>query len=173
MAYQEFDPFADRPDDAMTAQGVVTLAEFGWEDFFDLGDDAEITLYVRTYRRTQGGRTQYLVTVSDANFVSPYVKVDTFPELMDLLARWAPAIQAASVTSLLTDVRQYGLSSDGAIEAIAAKAAYGGRQGLEKLERHEQEQSQFRRREAARRNAERVAHVPTNEVVDYPGDDPQ
>ncbi|WP_346074239.1 hypothetical protein [Saccharopolyspora thermophila] len=51
--------------------------------------------------------------------------VDSFPELMDLFARWAPAVQAASIAEAISDLSRYGMDGDGLVERVAARAVYG------------------------------------------------
>jgi hypothetical protein len=153
--YQQVNPFADAPANVDVES---YLASQGWEEFLGIGGENS-ELYIQSWRRTlPDAQTEYIVDVWNAAFGSPYIKVTSFVDLMDLLARWAPAIQAAAVVAILDEVQQLGLSPSGMIERIAAKAAFGATEGLPILQRQEAEQRAMRRqaREARRRATEEV-----------------
>lgn len=147
--YEPFDPFADDPE------GTYVVDEYlkskGWEELFHVGDE-DSPLHVESWRRSVGtGPDEYMVTVSDLLTAGPYLKVRSFADVMDLLARWAPAVQAASVVGLIDDISKGWLQDAGAVETIAAKAIYGAEVVSSKLRSEEAE----RRRLAAARLRER------------------
>ncbi|MQA08132.1 MAG: hypothetical protein GEU98_06180 [Pseudonocardiaceae bacterium] len=61
--------------------------------------------------------------------------VNSFPELMDLIARWAPAVQAATITHVMEQVWGLDLQDYGLVETVAARAAYGSNQVLARMQR--------------------------------------
>lgn len=149
--YEIVDPLADAPDNV---DMEPYLRSQGWEDFMGIGDERS-PLYIQSWRRKSAdGTFEYMVDVWNINYGSPYLKVNSFPELMDLLAKWAPAVQAASVAHLIDDVLESGLSDHGTIERIAAKMAFGTSDVLPRMRRQEAEQEAARQRQ---REARRVA----------------
>jgi len=74
---------------------TLELAENGWVEAHRLGDP-EGALCIQTWRGVEGQQVGYLLRVEDHTTMSDYLHVSTLPELMDLLARWAPAVQAAA-----------------------------------------------------------------------------
>ncbi|MEU4772820.1 hypothetical protein [Micromonospora sp. NPDC023644] len=153
MSYEIFDPFEGAPD---TVEVTGWLEGQGWSEFLGVGDEDSV-LRVRSFRRTVDGRDEFIVDVWDVVQGSPWVKVDNFGDLMDLLARWAPAVQAAAMVAAVDDLRSYGLDKDGLAELVAAKVAFGASDALPALQRHEQEQAAHRRQVAAQRKAAREA----------------
>ncbi|MEO3776731.1 hypothetical protein ABGB16_07730 [Micromonospora sp. B11E3] len=153
MSYEIFDPFEGAPDNVDV---IEWLEGQGWSGFLAIGGD-ESPLRVESFRRTVDGRDEFLVDVWDVNQGSPYVKVDNFGDLMDLLARWAPAVQAAALVSAVDSLRSYGLDKDGVAELVGAKVAFGASDALPALQRHEQEQAAYRRQVAEQRKAARDA----------------
>lgn len=126
------------------------LAEAGWRPFWTLGDPAgDLGLEVWSRPREDGG-DEYLLEVSNVNSVSPYLLVGGFPELMDLVARWAPALQAAAVAGLVRELSDNDLSPYGLVELIAGRAAYGVAEGLPIL-RHDEDTARRQAQEARRR----------------------
>lgn len=75
---------------------------------------------------------------------------------MDLLARWAPLVQAASVTQLIAEVSSGGLSTWGTVEQIAGKVAFGMTDGLDAMRREEAQADRARRERAAARRAQQT-----------------
>nr|BFE55665.1 hypothetical protein GCM10020063_001910 [Dactylosporangium thailandense] len=142
MTYEIFDPFENAPE---TVDVREWLEQQGWSEFLGIGGE-ESDLRIRSYRRSVDGRDEFIVEVWDAVQGSPFVKVDNFGVLMDLLARWAPAVQAASLTYLIDNLQSYSLSRDGVIETVAARAAFGANEGLEALRSHERQMAASRRR---------------------------
>lgn len=111
------------------------LQNDGWENFWTIGDqEGELGLLVRRRIRPDGS-AQYMLEFSDVSNLSPFMVVDSFPELMDLLARWAPVVQAAAVAGAIRDLHDAGLSRYGLVELIAARAAYGQDETLTDLRR--------------------------------------
>lgn len=153
MSYEIFDPFEG-------ASGTVDVREWleqrGWSEFLGIGDD-ESALRVQSFRRTVDGRDEFIVDVWDAAQGSPYVKVDNFGDLMDLLARWAPAVQAAALVAAVDDLRSFGLDKGGLAEVVGAKVAFGASDALPALRRQEEQQAAYRRRVAEQRKAARGA----------------
>ncbi|MCA1191663.1 hypothetical protein [Saccharopolyspora sp. 6V] len=139
--WENWDFYSRLPDDADVAK---EMKDQGWNEFFSIGD-GEGDLGIKTWQ----GKHGYLLQVADAAQFSPFLKVDTFPELMELLAKWAPAVQAASVSALIRAANDYGLHDGGVVENLAAKAAYGVGDLKEKLEKEkrQREQAAWRRRQ--------------------------
>lgn len=111
-------------DDFTPEADTLGLAEHNWVEFLRLGDP-EGPLGIRTWRCTTSEQTSYLLRVEERTYISSFLQVDTLPELMDLLARWAPAVQAAAVADALSCINMEGLSDKGFTERLGAKLAYG------------------------------------------------
>ncbi|MEU7609566.1 hypothetical protein [Micromonospora sp. NPDC049204] len=120
--YEPFDPFAEDPEGDFIVDDY--LRSKGWSEFFGIGGDNAV-MSIHSWTRTVDDQQEFLLSVNDLAQGSPFLKVRSFPDLMDLLARWSPVVQAANVVSLLEDVNTHWLSGDGFIERIAAKASYG------------------------------------------------
>ncbi|MEV4119455.1 hypothetical protein [Micromonospora sp. NPDC049645] len=153
MSYEIFNPFEGAPD---TVDVREWLEQQGWSEFLGIGGD-ESALRIQSFRRMVDGRDEFLIDVWDVNQGSPYVKVDNFGDLMDVLARWAPAVQAAALVHAVDSLHSYGLDSDGIAELVGAKVAFGVSDVLPALRRHEQELAAQRRLVAAQRKAARDA----------------
>jgi hypothetical protein len=86
-----------------------------------------------------------------------YIKVGGPGELMDLFARWAPAVQAAAIVHTLDDIRSSRLHADGIVEVISAKVSHGQEETLPTLQEYLREERkrerEFRERRAAARRA--------------------
>lgn len=140
--YTIIDPYADANDDTDLTR---YLADQGWEEFFSIGGD-DTYLQIRSWRNAdQTG--PFLARVEDVSHLSPFIQVATFVDLMDLFARWAPAIQAAAVSDVVNELRGMDLSEVGVIERAAARVVHGVQEVLPQM-RGEAEQ---RRRQAAER----------------------
>ncbi|MDX3657599.1 hypothetical protein PV646_09820 [Streptomyces sp. ID05-26A] len=103
------------------------LKEQGWEPFLKIGDQ-DGSLYITTWRRRHQDEdtpTRYLLEVGNAVGFSPYLMTESFVDLMDLMSRWSPAVQAAAVTDVIDDLTSSGLRNRGLVEKIAARAAIG------------------------------------------------
>jgi hypothetical protein len=146
VAYEIIDPFEGMPEGSDDSEW---LEQQGWTDFVGLGNP-ESAMYVRSFRRKTETGMEYIVDYWDVLYGSEYFKVDGPGELMDLLARWAPAVQAAAIVAVIDDARQFGLSHDGLVEQIAAKAAFGANDTLENRRNLLREQSRDRRRRQER-----------------------
>ncbi|WP_165949814.1 hypothetical protein [Micromonospora sp. KC207] len=78
-------------------------------------------------------------------------KMPTFPDPMDLLARWAPIVQAAHISAFPGDLGgNEDLSSLGVVERVAARAAFGVTDALPKIRKAEREAQRVRRQRDAR-----------------------
>jgi hypothetical protein len=115
------DVLADCPDGETVS---VYLESIGWEEFLAVGNE-DSPMRIVTWRRSNEGNTVYLIEVADVLGGSPFVQVDTFPEVMDLLARWSPVVQSAAVTRFLEELREWEIDTDGIVEKIAARARFG------------------------------------------------
>lgn len=157
-SYETLDPFAEDPD---STDYTETLTKLGWTNILTVGDSERSPLYVNAWQRQHpDGRTEYAVDVWDQNMGSPFVKVGSFPEVMDLLARWAPAVQAAAVSQLIAEVSDGGLSEWGTVEQMAARVAYGISDALPKMRAAEAEADRARRKRAlAQRQAKQAGAV--------------
>lgn len=131
MEYQIVNPLADAPD---MVEVDSYLRSQGWELFLHIGNE-DSCLYVRSWRRQHDDSEQYMVEVSDGANDSPYISVPNFGELMDLLARWAPVVQAATISDLIGGIIGSGLSYFGSVERIAAKAVFGAEDVLPEMRR--------------------------------------
>ena len=121
-------------------------ADFGWSTLFHVGEPGDTTgIGIKTWRGPDG----YLLQVSDFGGASPMLLVDTFPEVMDLLARWAPAVQASKLAMMLHFADSDVIEGDGVVERIAAKWVYGADAAHADMTEREQ-----RRKEQARQERE-------------------
>ncbi len=78
-------------------------------------------------RHREGGHPEYLleVTFSATSVSLPYLVVDSLPDLMDLVARWAPAVQTAAVAEVLRDLQTGMATPAGIVETVAARTMFG------------------------------------------------
>jgi len=155
MTYERFDPFPGKPDDMDDEQW---LTQQGWEPSLGIGDTNSI-MQVQSYRRTVDDHVECIAYASDLLGGTGYIKVGGPGELMDLLARWAPAVQAAAIVHTLDDIRSSRLDADGIVEVISAKVNHGQHETLPMLQGYLREQRKHEReirerRAAARRAAE-------------------
>ncbi|TCB89266.1 hypothetical protein E0H26_28175 [Micromonospora zingiberis] len=158
MGYEIFDPFEGAPD---TVDVGVWLEQQGWSEFLGVGDELSY-LRVQSYRRTVDGRDEFIVDVWDMAQGSPFVKVNNFGELMDLLARWAPAVQATALVSVVDSLRSDNLLTDGVAELLGAKVAFGASDGLPALREQARQQAAYRRQVAEQRKAARETAEPSS-----------
>ncbi|MFE7871651.1 hypothetical protein ACFUYE_15025 [Micromonospora humida] len=147
---EPYDPFAEAEDP--DGDYETTMRTLGWERFLTVGEDPA-PLYITTWRRTMpDGGIEYAFDVWGIDAGSPFFKVATFPELMDLVARWAPAVQAAHVSAFLGDLAEVGgLSTMGVVERVAARAAFGVKDALPEIRSAEREAARLYRQQQARR----------------------
>lgn len=121
------------------------LRSQGWTEFLAVGD-CDGSLGLRSWQRhSETSQPEYLLEVASVAAASPYLLVKNFAELMDLFARWAPAVQAAAISDVVEDLWSNGVVSTGAIEQVAARVAYGAREGLEQLVRDKREHHRWKR----------------------------
>jgi len=137
------------------------LTAQGWQRFLVLGA-ANSTMRINSWRRHPAGQpVEYLVDVDDIHSASSYLRVDTLPELMDLFARWAPAVQAAAITVLIDDLTSLSLNEEyGLVETITARVVHGAEHTLPRLHRREQMYREQATRNGAAREAERESDQP-------------
>jgi hypothetical protein len=147
--WEPFDVFPGE-DDPETEKA---LEEQGWESFLTLGSGERLGCEIEVYLRNTEGGQQYLVEVWGEQYGSPYLKVDSLPALMDLLGRWAPVVQAASVARVLSEIKGLTIERDGLVEAIAARIAWAVTEHTPKLKRERDELDRM----AAERRAQRKA----------------
>jgi len=121
------------------------LREQGWDRFLRLGDDTS-HMWITTWRKkVDGGAWTYLIEVNDPAFCSPYLQSDDFVEIMDAVARWAPAVQAAAVNGLVDELMNTDVSAEGIVEALAARAVHGAEVALPYLLKQQKERQELRR----------------------------
>lgn len=145
-SWEPTDILADCPDGADVAE---FMSSRGWEEFLSLGEEAG-ELSLQSWRRKFEGRWQYLLQVHDASVLSPYVLVDSFPELMDLISRWAPAVQAANIAATASELFGQHIDDHGLVERVAARAAYGARDLPDRLEEEKRRMERERRAQRQR-----------------------
>ncbi|MFE5871693.1 hypothetical protein ACFQ6V_24015 [Streptomyces roseifaciens] len=85
------DPFREAPD------WFTAVKEAGYSEFFASGDDVTNTLAIKVYT----GRTDYLVEVASIAGCE-VVFAATLPDVMDLLAKWIPVVNAVTLGNLLS-----------------------------------------------------------------------
>lgn len=142
---------------------IEDLEKDGWSQFWRIGKPEVSPIYVETWhRRTPNGQgRQYLLQMWDSDDASEFLQVSGFPAFMDLLAKWAPAMQAAAIVGVIDEGRDHRLDRDGFFEKLGAHLAWGANTVLPVLEREEKarrEESDLREAEEARvRAAKRAA----------------
>ena len=120
------------------------------------GEDVgvEINLY---QRRTGKGHPEFLLSVWGEQSGSPFVKVSTLPEAMQLLSQWAPIVQAASIARVVSDLSGGVIEHEGLVETIAARVAWGEQERLPKMkndrERLDRDAAERHRAARAARNS--------------------
>ncbi|WP_190817728.1 hypothetical protein [Saccharopolyspora pogona] len=114
------------------------LESQGWSPYLRLGAGEWASLNLLTWQRDQDGRSEYLIAVSNQDQASEYLKVSSLPTLMDLLARWAPAVQAASIADVVQDLHEPLIEHEGIVETIAARAVWGVQDRLPRLRSYRQ-----------------------------------
>jgi hypothetical protein len=150
--YEQYDPFAEAGDPNGNYQ--ERLRKLGWEEFLSVGDDRSV-LYITSWKRTiSDGDIEYILDVWDINQGSPFIKVDGFVTLMDLLSRWAPAVQAAAMVNLIDDFRDGDLGN-GTVEQISARISYGITDTLPRMRQRKREDDERRRAIREQRQAQR------------------
>jgi hypothetical protein len=136
-------------DDFLRAQG--------WEEFLSFGQPNAYMRIVSWQRSNEDGSHSYLVQVDDVNMGSPFMQVASFPDLRDVFARWAPAVQAAAVSGLIDDLSGQTFSQYGVVEAIAARARHGVEVTYDSVVREEQQQRAVRQARRAKAQGQEPA----------------
>ncbi|MFC4859502.1 hypothetical protein [Actinophytocola glycyrrhizae] len=130
----------------------------GWESLLDLGSDDNIGFEINLYqRRPDSGHPEYLLAVWGNQIGTPFLKVDNLPAAMQLLSQWAPAMQAASIAHVVSDLSAPYIDHHGLVETLAARAAWGVQERLPALK---QDRDQRDREAAERRRAARTPKSP-------------
>lgn len=128
------------------------LEDAGWEWFLALGNGT-LSAQVRTWRKPHenGGPTEYMMEVGGYETFGDRLFVDDLPTLMNLLAQWAPVIQAAAIADVTEDLQGTSIDPVGLVEAVSARAAYGADEGLTIMRRAAQQQRITRQKRRAER----------------------
>jgi hypothetical protein len=84
---------------------------------------------MRVFIRHSRGTTprkhpEFLLEVGGHSAIAPYLKVDDLPTVMDMLARWAPALQASSIADLAHDLISGAIEPNGMVETVAARVTW-------------------------------------------------
>lgn len=89
---------------APDAKGEAVMRVAGYEEWggFPADDRAAMPFSVNVYHAVQDGVPDYYIQVETPIGLDG-VYAQMFGDLMDLLARWAPALQVAAVVDLLAD----------------------------------------------------------------------
>jgi hypothetical protein len=144
------DVFADATDDKLVDVERY-LTSKGWTSFLTIGVPEGGSLYMQTWQRHGEGHPEYLLEVGNADVGSPYMRVDDLPTLLDLVARWAPAVQVACIADVVRDLKEPVIEHEGMVESVAARAAWGVQDRLPTLREYRQQWDadvNARRREA-------------------------
>lgn len=146
-----FDPFAELP---ANTDGIAErlLEQLGWEEGFGIGNEATFQR-IRSYRRAVDRTEEHMIEVVDVLGASPYLRGDSFVELMHMTARWAPAVQAAAVVDLIDEMRSFSLGDDNTIGRIAAHVVDGIEKTLPSMRDNARQQASHERRVREARKA--------------------
>lgn len=117
--WEPVDLFADCPPDLGLDEH---LRSKGWVEFLTLGP-ANSAMWIVTWEHPASGH--YLFEVNDSSTISPHLWVDTFAELAELMAKWAPIVQAAVLAEAVNDLADPRLIEGGLVETIASRAVFG------------------------------------------------
>lgn len=150
--WEPYDVFAAAPDPDNVPNVGAYLESQGWSGFTTLSaglDWSSLSLVV--WQRDHDGRAEYLISVESELAGSSYMKVNNLPTLMDLLARWAPAVQAATIADVVRDLQEPGIEYNGIVETVAGRAAWGVQDRLPELRSARREQDAAARKRAADR----------------------
>ena len=109
MAYADYNPWTEVPDRTFISLDAL-MERVGWESRLGVGP-TDAWMWISTWSRTVDGVTQYAAMLDDGNGDAPLISTDSSLELMDLIARWAPIVQASSVASFIAGLG-VGESSD-------------------------------------------------------------
>ncbi len=105
------DPF----EDGVIEDQLVTM---GFEPHFVIGDPG-VTMSVEVWKRAEE-TPHYYLSLSDAARVEN-VFAEELPDMLELLARWAPIVQAGIIADVLDDLKDEQAGPDGLAETIARK----------------------------------------------------
>lgn len=119
--WERFDAL-EGPEDGTDTH--ARLRELGWESFFTLGSADEVGIEVEVWIKSAGQGREYLVDVWGVNAGSEFLKVDSLPVLMELLAKWAPVVQAAGIARVTGDLTTGAIEHNGIVETVAARASW-------------------------------------------------
>ncbi|TDX84923.1 hypothetical protein [Amycolatopsis arida] len=154
--WEPYDALADAEDDGGDVEAL--LHSLGWTSFVRLGSGEDFGVEIEVYeRRTRDGHPEYLLDIWGEHSGSPYLKVDNLPAVMELLAKWAPIVQAASISRVVRDLAAGAIEHEGLVETVAARAAWGVQERLPKLKKH---RDQWDADAAQRRRAAHAARKP-------------
>ena len=153
MTFSEYDPTTEIGDSTETDWNAI-MRSAGWEPYMTLGSTNGY-MWVSTWQRTRGETTEYCAELSNPAEGSPLIRTDSFLELTDLLARWAPIIQAEAITNLIAELDSDDLSSTNLVGRIAAKVLDAENTALPDMRRQRAEEAErLRTRRLARRTAD-------------------
>ncbi|OLF06917.1 hypothetical protein [Actinophytocola xanthii] len=142
--WERFDVFAGHPD---VSDVTEYLRNQGWYSFLRLGDAEELGIEIEVWASMQGAG--YLIDVSGRAGGGSFLKVTTLPQVMDLLAKWAPVVQAMSIARVVTDLGEPEIKQYGFVESVAARAAWAAQDWTPILRKNHEEQ-EARARQARR-----------------------
>jgi hypothetical protein len=132
--WEPYDALANAKD---TADVEAMLDSVGWKAFMRLGSAEDFGFEISVYEcRSGNGHPEYLLDVWGDAHGSPYLKVDNLPAVMDLLSKWAPVLQAASIAHVVRDLAAGIIEHEGIVETVAARAAWGAQEHMPKLKKH-------------------------------------
>lgn len=149
------------------------MAATGWRKWTKFGDPELGTLAIEVYigEPLPAGGRPYLLAVTTGGDTYTQIRVDSLAGAMDLLSRWAPAVQTGLLSDLaarLDEAQIDDLSPFGLIEKIAAKAAFGveNMPDIDRRERHSRAEARARRKAKAEAPQEEwpVATAPARPV---------
>lgn len=80
----------DHRDGSNRGEAMAQFERDGWQEFITLGE----TVWIVALRRSHAGVSRFVILVGGGEGSGGAMFVDTLPEVMDLLARWAPIVQA-------------------------------------------------------------------------------
>ena len=145
----------------------------GWSQFTSLGKDGGCSLALDVWacpdmrvspHGPEGGPAQFLIEVC-APFSNYTVGAMDVADMMDLLTRWAPGVQAAALTDLIEEAVYDGTDPQGMEHSRFAAIGALVAEGVES--RHEWTARQQRRQEA-RRDENRREKAKTSEHGQWP-----
>ena len=99
--------FWDQPENgSLDSSEVRRKAGFSqWVRFGNL-DGHSLPMSLEIYQREKEREPQYEVLVEGTGGHIPSVYARTLPDVMDLLSKWAPAVQASAVADLLRQLNE-------------------------------------------------------------------